>query len=242
MENYLLKKLSVVTELEAEDCQALEQLASDVRSFEAGQEIIREGDRPDHLHLMIEGWSARYKSLSNGARQIVGLLIPGDFCDLHVQVLGAMDHTIVAMSDCEVAFIETAEFEELTSQGPRLTQALWWTTLVDEAVLREWVLNAGRRGALEAAAHLLCEMHFRMEQVGLVEDGELALPLTQEQFGDALGITPVHTNRVLKQLREDGLVSFRKKHLTIHDVDGLREVAGFDTDYMHVERQQVAPT
>lgn len=243
MENYLLKKLSAVAQLDAEDCQAIEKLLQDVRSFKKGQEIIGEGEQPDNLHLMIDGWAARYKSLAGGVRQIVGLMIPGDFCDLHVQILGAMDHTILALNDCRVAFIPTEEFEKLTSDRARLTQALWWTTLVDEAVLREWVLNTGRRGAYEAAAHLLCEMHFRMDQVGLVEEeASFSLPLTQEQLGDALGITSVHTNRVLKRLRDEGLISLRNKRLTIHGVERLRDTAGFDTDYMHLEPQPVAAT
>lgn len=239
MTNYLFKKLAAVAELDQEDCRAIERLSQDVRSFERGREIIGEGERPDCLHLMIDGWTSRYKTLRNGSRQIVGFMIPGDFCDLHVQVLGAMDHTILAMNECQVAFIPCEEFEKLTSEGARLTRALWWTTLVDEAVLREWILNTGRRGAYEAAAHLMCEMHFRIEQVGLVTgQDELALPLTQEDLGDTLGITSVHTNRVLKRLRNEGLVSLREKVLTIHDLEGLREAAGFDPHHLHV-RQQV---
>lgn len=241
MENRLFRKLSAVASLDISDCRAIEKLSRDVRPFERGQEIIAQGERPEYLHLMIDGWSARYKDLRSGDRQIVGFMIPGDFCDLHVQILGAMDHTIQAMNDCRVAFIPSDQFEKLTSEGPRLTRALWWTTLVDEAVLREWVLNTGRRGAYEAAAHLMCEMHFRMDQVGLVdEEGEFSLPLTQEELGDALGITSVHTNRVLKQLRKEELVSFRSKLLTIRDLKRLREAAGFEAEYMHVQPRQIA--
>jgi CRP-like cAMP-binding protein len=243
LENFLVKKLSAVAQLDAEDCRAIEEFSQNIRSFERGQEIIGEGERPDYLHLMIDGWSARYKTLRNGARQIVGFLIPGDFCDLHVQILGAMDHTIQAMNDCKVAFIPSEQFEKLTSHGTKLTQALWWTTLVDEAVLREWVLNTGRREAYEAAAHLMCEMHFRMDQVGLVEKvGEFSLPLTQEELGDALGISPVHLSRVLKRLRDEDLISFRSKLLTIHDLERLRKAAGFDATYMHIEPQRNAAT
>jgi CRP-like cAMP-binding protein len=238
MKNSLIAKLSAVAELDEDDCRAIEQLTTDVRDFDAKQEIIGQGEQPDCLHLMIEGWAARYKSLSNGTRQIVGFLLPGDFCDLHVQILGAMDHSIVAMGSCKIAFIPTSEFDNLTHDGTNLTRALWWTTLVDEAVLREWVLNAGRREAYGASAHLLCEIHFRMQQVGLVREGEeLSLPLTQEDLADALGITPVHTNRVLKRLREDKLVTFRGKTLFIHDLDRLRRAAGFDTEYLHIEPQ-----
>lgn len=105
---------------------------------------------------------------------------------------------------------------------------------MDEAVLREWVVNAGRRPAYEGMAHLMCEMHLRMKQVGLVSDHEIALPLTHEELGDALGLTAIHTNRVLKQLREEGLITFKGKVLTIHDLDGLRKAGGFDPEYLHV--------
>lgn len=239
MENYLIKKLATVTELNDDDRRAIEQLSRKVRTFDAKQEIIRQGERPDCLHLMLEGWAARYKVLPSGDRQIVGFLIPGDFCDVHVQILGAMDHSIVALNPCKVAFVPGAEFDKLTQRGAHLTKALWWTTLVDEAVLREWVLNCGRREAYAAAAHLLCEMHFRMDQIGLVRQGEeLAMPLTQEELADALGITPVHTNRMLKRLRDEGLITFRGKVLIIHDLDRLRTVAGFELEYMHVGQQQ----
>jgi CRP-like cAMP-binding protein len=236
MGNSLITKLSNFSDLDQQSCREVEKLTRDVREFNAKQEIIGHGDQPDCLHLMVEGWAARYKSLRNGGRQIVGFMIPGDFCDLHVQMLGAMDHSIVALNPCKVAFISSAEFDKLTHGNASLTRALWWTTLVDEAVLREWVLNAGRRGAYEASAHLMCEMHFRMEQVGLVEDGdELSLPLTQEELADALGITPVHTNRVLRHLKEEHLITLSGKTLIIHDLPRLRRVAGFDKEYLHLQ-------
>lgn len=240
MEDYLLRKLSAAADLREADRKAVKQLSTRLRSFEPKEEIIGHGERPQFLHLMTQGWAARYKSLPNGTRQIVGFLIPGDFCDLHVQILGAMDHSIVALSRCEVAFIPANEFDQLTEQRTRLTRALWWTTLVDEAVLREWVLNAGRRGAYEAAAHLLCEMHCRLDLVRLVQDGQIAMPLTQEELGDALGITTVHTNRILQRLRKEGLITFKSGLLTIHDVGALRAAGGFNPDYLHIRGSQEA--
>jgi len=232
----LLKKLSAAVELDEDDCRAIRQVSADVRRFEPKQVIIGQGDRPEFMHLMVNGWAARYKSLPSGTRQIVGFLIPGDICDLHFQILGAMDHSVVAMSNCEVTFVSANEFRKLVDERPRLTRALWSTTLVDEAVLREWVLNAGRRRAYEATAHLLCEMHFRMEQVGLVrDDHEIVMPLTLEELGDALGITTVHMNRTLKRLREGGLIAFRSGMLSIPDVQALQKAAGFYADYLHIE-------
>jgi CRP-like cAMP-binding protein len=122
-----------------------------------------------------------------------------------------------------------------------LTKALWWATLVDEGVLREWILNVGRRDAYERIAHLLCEMHARMKMVGLVEDGRLALPLTQQELADTTGLTAVHVNRTLQRLRKENLIEMSKGMLTILDVDGLREAAGFTGNYLHIKRRSVVP-
>lgn len=239
MENYLFRRLSTAAALDEDDRRAVEQLHERVGLFEPKKEIIGYGERPECLHLMMQGWAARYKSLPNGTRQIVGFLIPGDFCGLNMQILGTMDHSIVALSRCEVASISAKQFDKLTV---RLARTLWWASLVDEAVLREWLLNIGRRESYEAAAHLLCELYCRLEQVGLVDNGQIILPLTQEGLGDALGITAIHTNRVLQRLRREGLITFKSGTLTIHDFDALCEAGGFDPEYLHLKGPQVGAT
>ena len=191
--------------------------------------------------MILEGWAARYKTLPSGARQIVAFLIPGDFCDLHVAILGQMDHGIVALTRCCVAYIPSRELDNLTSHETALTKALLWSTLVDEGVLREWILNVGRRNAFERIAHILCEMHARMQMVGLVEADRLALPLTQDQLADATGLTPVHVNRTLQRLRNDKLIEVGSGILSVLDVDALRRAAGFNGQYLHIKRRLALP-
>jgi CRP-like cAMP-binding protein len=148
-----------------------------------------------------------------------------------------MDHGIVALTPCTVARIGQDEIAKLTSENSRIVRAMWWSTLVDQGILREWVLNVGRRNAYERVAHLLCEMHFRMERVGLVENDRLALPLTQEELADATGLTSVHMNRTLQQLRHEKLIEIGSGVLTLLDALALREAAGFNPEYLHVNRR-----
>ena len=237
----LVARLEVVADLSEADKALVARLYADVRTVPAKRDIISEGDRPDHVHLIAEGWAARYKTLPNGSRQIVALLIPGDFCDLHTAILGQMDHGIVALTKCRIAYIPGAQLDALTSNHNGLTRALWWTTLVDEAILRSWVVNAGRRDAYQRIAHLLCEMHLRMKMIGLVTDDRFELPLTQEELADSTALTPVHTNRTLQRLRREGLIELHGGVLTVLDVSALREAAGFDPSYLHIKRRVRVP-
>jgi CRP-like cAMP-binding protein len=229
-------KLASVANLSDDDLQALDRLSADARDMVPRRNIIREGDRPDRVHLMVEGWAARYKLLPGGSRQITAFLIPGDFCDLHVTILGEMDHSIITLTRAKVAFIRRGEIEALTER-PRLTRALWWATLVDEAVLRAWIVNVGRREAFEAIGHIMCELYLRMKNVGLAADHSFELPLTQEELADALGLTPVHVNRVLQRMRGEGLITFKSGSLTILDYPRLEKSAGFNSNYLHIEEK-----
>lgn len=233
----LIARLEVVADLSDEDKASLAALCRDVRPVAAKRNIISEGERPEHVHLVVDGWAGRYKLLDNGARQIVALLIPGDFCDLHATVLGHMDHGIVAITACRVAYIPAAQIDELASHHNGLTRALWWSTLVDEAVLRSWVVNAGRRDAYQRIAHLMCEMHLRMKMIGLVTNDHFDLPLTQDELADATALTPVHVNRTLQRLRNEGLITFRGGQLSVLDMGGLQRAAGFDPSYLHTKRR-----
>src|SRR5438309_241907 len=212
----LIAKLETVACLEDADRAALTELSINGRDLPARRTIIREGDRPDYVHLMLEGWSARYAVLPNGSRQITAFLIPGDFCDLHVTILGEMDHSIATLTRARVAYVPRATMDALTSR-PNIARAFWWATLVDEAVLRAWLVNVGRRDAGEAIGHLMCELYLRMRNIGLTTDHSYELPLTQEEIADALGLTPVHVNRVLQRMRKEGLISLTGGALTIHD-------------------------
>jgi CRP-like cAMP-binding protein len=229
----LLTRLESVCRLTEGDRTALSTLCEDPRDMGARRNVIREGERPDHVHLMIEGWAARYKLLADGTRQITAFLIPGDFCDLHVTVLEEMDHSIITLTRAKVAYIPRSKMDALTER-PGLVKAFWWATLVDEAVLRAWIVNVGRRDAFEAIGHLMCELYVRMKNIGLTDDHRFELPLTQEELGDALGLTPVHVNRVLQRMRADGLISFKASLLTLLDYKRLESESGFNSNYLHI--------
>ncbi|HEX8514518.1 MAG TPA: Crp/Fnr family transcriptional regulator [Allosphingosinicella sp.] len=229
----LVTKLESVARLTLEDRSALAALSDGSREMGARRNVIREGERPDFVHLMVEGWAARYKLLADGTRQITAFLIPGDFCDLHVTILGEMDHSITTLTRAKVAFIPRSKMDSLTER-PGLVKAFWWATLVDEAVLRAWIVNVGRRDAYEAIGHLMCELYVRMKNIGLTDDHCFELPLTQEELGDALGLTPVHVNRVLQRLRAENLISFKGGLLTIRDYRALEEASGFNANYLHI--------
>lgn len=228
------------SDLSADDHVLLLTLCDDVRSVPARHDIIREGERPEYVNLIIEGWACRAKVLRDGSRQITAFLLPGDFCDAHVTLFGAMDHNITALTDCKVAFVPRAKMDEL-SERPRLARALWWASLVDEAVLRAWIVNLGRRDAFDRIGNLICELHRRLANVGLTIDGEFEMPLTQEELADALGLTSVHINRTLKRLREEGLLTLRHKRLVILDVPRLQRIVGFDPNYLHLPKDGPRP-
>lgn len=229
----LISKLEAHGVLPAADRELLGRMLHDVRTFASRHDVIRAGDAPDFVHLMIEGWACRYAIVRGGGRQITALLMPGDFCDLHITILGQMDHSIGALGPARIAFINRALMDEV-AQRPALTRALWWAGLVDEGVLRAWIVNLGRRNALERVAHLVCELHARAAAVGIIRDRRFALPLTQEDLGDALGLTPVHVNRVLRTLRESGLMTFTNHQIVVDDIVGLRKVGDFDSRYLHL--------
>lgn len=230
----VIRKLEAIEPLTDTERRKVAGLVRDVDEVSRKTDIIADGASPEFVHLILEGWAARYKVLRDGSRRITAFLIPGDFCDLHITTLDAMDHGIVALTDCRVAYIEQAAIDEITRSTPILTRALWRATLVDEAVLRQWLVNAGRRNAFDAVAHLLCELHLRMKLVGLAEGDKLELPVTQEELADATGMTPVHINRTLQRLRKDGLIELGSGTLYVPDVRALRRSCDFDSAYLHL--------
>src|SRR3954449_1815526 len=159
-------KLESFTKLSADDRAALNSIAKNTRFVDPRRDLISEGDKPRYVHLVIDGWGARYKTLPDGKRQIVSLFLPGDFCDLNIYILKQMDHSIGAITRLKVAMITPEEMNKLTSERPRVTQALWWHELVTTAIQREWTLNLGQRSAYERLAHLLVELYLRLKTVG----------------------------------------------------------------------------
>ncbi|MCE7029657.1 Crp/Fnr family transcriptional regulator [Jiella avicenniae] len=234
MANPLFRKLSDANTLNDADRDILDKVIARQRTVAARRDVISAGDRPKDVHLVIEGFACRYKLLPDGQRQIVAILVPGDFCDLHVAILGEMDHGIATLSNCTIVEIPPATVDDLTMNHPRITRSLWWATLVDEAILREWVTNLGRRPADRHIAHLMCELYLRLKAVGLVIDHTFELPLTQQELADAIGISIVHANRMLSDLRDRGLVTFQGRRVRIADFDALMAFADFDPAYLHL--------
>lgn len=237
MVHALTSRLEAFTRLSPEDKAALEKLSKVSRTVAPRRDLIREGEKPNYVHLMLDGWACRYKTLPDGRRQIVAFFVPGDFCDLNVYILKQMDHSIGAITRLAVADISRDEMDHLTTNHPRITQALWWESLVQHAIQREWTLNLGQRSAYERIGHLLVEVYLRLKTVGLTWNGTCDFPLTQVDIADATGLTPVHVNRTLQELRRDELIELERKQLNIPDLHRLMDVAMFNANYLHLDHE-----
>ena len=234
MPNAFIQKLSLFAPLSDTDKTVLERVCSTPRSIKDHEDLIREGDVPDAVHLILNGFACRYKMLPAGTRSIMAYLLPGDMCDWHVFILRQMDHSVATLSPCQVVAISRATVLEITDKHPAITRALWWVALVDEAVLREWIVNVSRRSGEEAIAHLFCELLARLEAVGLrVADG-FELPVTQTELADTIGLSTVHMNRVLQELRQKALIALNTHGLQILDLNALKKLAGFSPNYLHL--------
>jgi CRP-like cAMP-binding protein len=232
----LICKLEQFTKLSTDDMEALSKAASTKRrTMRPREDIIREGDRPKHVNLILDGWACHYKMLQDGRRQITSFLMAGDICDLRLFILNAMDHSIGALTPVTVAEIPSSTIAALIESHPRLARAFWWASLVEEAILREWITSLGQRQAMERLAHLLCELFIRLRGVGLTNGASCDLPLTQEQLGDATGMSLIHVSRTLRELRESGLIALTTRTLTIPDLQGLMDVALFNVNYLHLD-------
>ena len=235
----LIRKLEQFVRLSTSDRAMLTRAASlRVRSFGARVDITREGERPRDVHLILSGWACRYKQLEDGRRQIVSFFLPGDMCDLNVFILREMDHSIGSITEVSVADLPRDVFDEISAGYPRIATALWWETLVNAAIQREWTMNLGQRTASERMAHLLCELFFRLRLAGLTEQGTSCdFPLTQADLADATGLSKVHVNRTLQELRGAGMIILKGKTLTVPSLERLMDTALFNPNYLHMERE-----
>jgi len=234
MRNPLVMKLERALPLTLEDRACLAALTAKQRVVPAREDIIRDGERPQDVRLIIEGFACRYKLMSSGRRSIMAYLLPGDFCDLHGAILGRMDHGVISLTPCSVVDVPHTTIYEMMDARPQLGRALWWSMLADEAILREWLVTMGQRSAEQQLAHLLCELRVRLSMVGMCRDNTFKLPVTQEELGHTLGISTVHVNRVLQHLRGNGLVRLLDKTVLIPNVVALEKFAEFDSDYLNL--------
>jgi CRP-like cAMP-binding protein len=232
--NPLLRKLESIATLADEEKQAILDLPLTVKVLEADTDIVREGDRPSDCGLILTGFVCRYKITPEGKRQIMGFYVPGDIPDLQSLHLQVMDNSLGTLAKSSVALIPHQSLRETWRRCPTLGEILWRDTLIDAAMVREWLIGIGRRSAYQRIAHLLCELQVRMSAVGLARDNGCDLPITQNEFGDALGLSTVHVNRVLQDLRRDGLIVLRGSSLTIPDWEALKNAGEFDPAYLHL--------
>lgn len=230
----LLMKLRARDEISAAEENTLRDAVGEVKDLPADRTFIRRGEDLSQSTLLLEGLFCRYKDLGGGERQITELHVPGDFADLHSFTLKKLDHNLMTVTPCKVATVPHDNLERITRDHPHLTRVLWFLTNLDAAIHREWVLSLGRRSALARMANLFCELHVRLGIVGLAEETGYALPLTQEELAECLGLTAVHVNRTLKELRERGLVEFRSGRVRLQDLDGLKRAAEFDPAYLYL--------
>ena len=240
MVNRFIEKLSGYVDLGRAEIAALAAATSAPREYAARRDLIREGDRPGPVMVMLEGWACRYKVLPSGARQVLAFLMPGDACDLHAGLLAEMDHSIQTISPTIVAWVPRGEMDAMMDTHRGIAKAMYISQMVGEGTLRAWITSMGRRTSIERVAHLMCELYLRAHNIGLADSTHLHLPLSQLLLADSLGMTPVHLNRVLKELREHGVMSMARGSLTITDPIKLVKIAGFDENYLHRRRAEVA--
>jgi CRP-like cAMP-binding protein len=232
----LLRKLEQRADLTRDDRAALLGLPFRLLTVERSTYFVREGERPERSCLIVSGFAFRHKITAGGARQILSLHVPGDFVDLEGAFLNIADHNVQALTRCELAIVPRADVRALMKAHPAIAMALWVDMLIDSSIFREWITNVGRRDARTRIAHLLCEFARRLEVAGLAGEYRYELPMTQEQLGDAAGLTPVHVNRVLRDLDKEGVISRTKRNVAIADWDRLRAIADFNENYLHLDQ------
>jgi CRP-like cAMP-binding protein len=227
-----INKLDALVPLSDKAMHALARAMGETETFGARCDVIREGDRPGPLLIVLEGWACRYKILPSGARQILAFILPGDSCDLHGDFFAEMDHSIQTITPCLVTKIERQSVDIIFDDHPCVLKAIYISQLVEEAALRAWITSIGRRSSTERVAHLLCELYLRAHGIAGGSDEACTLPVSQVVLADALGMTPVHINRVLKQLRVAEAITIARGSLVIVNPLTLGRIAGFDGNYL----------
>ncbi|MBB3979637.1 CRP-like cAMP-binding protein [Rhizobium azooxidifex] len=233
----LIANLRARDTVSAREAQLLQSIIVRQRRFATDEDLVTEGSRPPYSTLLLDGIAARYRIVENGKRQITALHIAGDFVDLHAFPLKTMDHGIVALSPCLVAFADHGDLTRISENEPHLTRLLWLLTVIDGAIHREWIVAMGRRSKKSHLAHLFCELFARLKVVGRVSDDSFSFPLTQQELADALGISLVHLNKTLRLLRNENALQWTQRTVTVLNWERLEQIAEFDPGYLnlHVE-------
>ena len=242
MDSPLLKKLLQFSDFSEADKRLINELTSERQTeYGAREDIIREGEHSEDIHVVLKGLACRYKHLEDGSRQIMAFLVPGDPCDSEIFILDEMDHSIGTLASSTIASIPGSRMKDLLLNRPSIALAFWWNTLQDEGVLRERIIDEGRRDAYSRIGFLIYEIFVRMRAFGAIDNDRFEFPVTQVDLADATGLTPVHVNRMLKQLRDENLIAIEGKNWTILDPQGLREAARYEASYLHLDRAKREP-
>ena len=234
MTNPFILSLERRDSLSQDERKIAEELSSRIRHFPAKTDIVRDGDCPRESCLMLWGFSARYNLLGDGRRQITAVHFAGDFVDLHSLLLAQMDHSVLALTDCEVSMVPHGILTELTVTQPHFSRLLWLLTVIDAAIYRQWLVASGRLSSAGQVAHFLCEVFVRLEVVGLTDGFTFRLPINQSELSDAMGLSIVHVNRTLQQLRRERLIEWQGELVRILNWDGLQKTAEFDPTYLNL--------
>jgi CRP-like cAMP-binding protein len=229
----MVQRLERRSPLDQVDRDALLGLPHHVKKLPASAHVVRDGEVPDYCSLLLSGFAYRYKLTGEGGRQIISFHCAAEFLDTQNSFLGVADHSVQMLTEGEVALMPQGILQELALTRPAIARALWIDTLIDASIFREWVVNVGRRDSRARVSHLLCEFSLRLEAAGLASNHCYELPMTQEQLADAVGLTPVHVNRVLRQLQEEGLIDRNRRAITITDWPRLRDTGDFNERYLH---------
>lgn len=233
----LLLKLRLRDDVSAKEEAVLRSIAEPPTVVPARRTLVREGESVTRSTLLLQGLLGRYKDMRGGQRQITEIHVAGDFADLHGFTLKRLDNDIGALTSCTISYVPHEALRMVTERHPHLARLLWLSTNMDAAIHRAWTVSLGRRDAIARLAHLVCELQVRLQIVGLAEDDGYALALTQVDLAETLGLTAVHVNRVLKELRETDLLTFRGGRVIIHDRARLRQIAEFSPDYLYLDKQ-----
>lgn len=237
MQNPLVLKLQRFCKLSEEEIAGLTSLCRGLTQAPKGHVIVSEGEKPETVRIILEGMAARIRVTEDGDRKIVGFMVPGDMCDLHAFILARTDHQIEALNNCVFTEIPRESLLQFFDAFPAVTRAMWWSTMVDESTLRQWLMNLASGDSYERAAHILCEICIRLETVGNVVAGEgCIIPLSQEDISDAVGLSRAHLNRSLQRLQSEGLIELHRLSISVTDLVGLKRAGRFDAQYLHLEK------
>ncbi|QNE31149.1 Crp/Fnr family transcriptional regulator [Sphingomonas sp. NBWT7] len=223
------------SELSEEELAILERAIERTETLPARRVLSRRGEVLRQSTLLIDGYVCRYMDARDGYRQILSYQVSGDFVDLHGYPTRVIDHDIATITEATLAYVPHERLDEIMASHPHLAKLLWFSTLLDAAMHREWIFRIGRLDAVGRLAHFLCETHARMLAIGRADGGKFALPMTQQDIGEACGLTSVHVNRVVRRLREDGLASVSRGMVDIADLERLARVGEFDASYLYMQ-------